>query len=115
MLALRRYVGAVGALAAAALVAVSPACVFYSRYFIHESLFAFFTLGLVVAALRFYESGAAKYLMLASASAAMLFATKETAFISVVTLGLAWSIWPRINFSKASTSRSAIRDSRASI
>jgi len=92
VLALRRYVGALGALAAAALVAVSPACVFYSRYFIHESLFVFFTLGLVVAALRFYESGAAKYLMLASASAAMLFATKETAFISVVTLGLAWLV-----------------------
>ncbi len=55
VLALRRHVGAVGALTAAALVAVSPACVFYSRYFIHESLFVFFTLSLVVAALRFYE------------------------------------------------------------
>jgi uncharacterized protein (TIGR03663 family) len=92
VLALRRRVGAVGALAAAALVAVSPACVFYSRYFIHESLFVFFTLGIVVAALRFQETGAATYLLLASASAAMLFATKETAFISVGTLALAWLI-----------------------
>jgi len=92
VLALRRYVGAVGALAAAALVAVSPACVFYSRYFIHESLFVFFTLGIVVAALRFYETGAQSFLLLATASAAMLFATKETAFISVVTLGLAWLV-----------------------
>jgi uncharacterized protein (TIGR03663 family) len=92
VLALRRRVGAVGALAAAALVAVSPACVFYSRYFIHESLFVFFTLGIVVAALRFHETGAATYLLLASASAAMLFATKETAFISVGTLALAWLV-----------------------
>jgi uncharacterized protein (TIGR03663 family) len=89
VLALRRHLGSVGALVAAALVAVSPGCVFYSRYFIHESLFVFFTLGIVVAALRFYETGAATYLLLASASAALLFATKETAFISVVTLGLA--------------------------
>jgi uncharacterized protein (TIGR03663 family) len=92
VLALRRYIGAVGALTAAALVAVSPGCVFYSRYFIHESLFVFFTLGIVVAALRFYETGAASYLLLASASAAMLFATKETAFISIGTLGLAWLV-----------------------
>jgi uncharacterized protein (TIGR03663 family) len=92
VLALRRRIGAVGALTAAALVAVSPACVFYSRYFIHESLFVFFTLGLVVAALRFYETGAGAYLLLASASAAMLFATKETAFISVGTLALAWLV-----------------------
>ncbi|PYS81137.1 MAG: hypothetical protein DMF67_17880 [Acidobacteria bacterium] len=91
VLALRRYVGAFGALTAAALVAVSPACVFYSRYFIHESLFVFFALGIVVAALRFYETGAGVYLCLASASAAMLFATKETAFISVGTLALAWA------------------------
>ncbi|HYH85589.1 MAG TPA: flippase activity-associated protein Agl23 [Pyrinomonadaceae bacterium] len=89
VLALRRRVGSVGALTAAALVAVSPGCVYYSRYFIHEIPFVFFTLGLVVAALRFYETGATHYLLLASASAAMLFATKETAFISVGTLALA--------------------------
>ena len=91
VLALRRRIGSVGALAAAALVAVSPGCVFYSRYFIHESLFVFFTLGIVVAALRFYETGAAHYLLLVAASASMLFATKETAFISAGTLALAWA------------------------
>ena len=99
VLALRRYVGAVGALAGAALVAVSPACVFYSRYFIHEAPFVFFTLGIVVAALRFHETGAGTYLLLAFASAAMLFATKETAFISLGTLGLAWLsayLWVRL-------------------
>ena len=54
-LSLRRYVGAVGALAAGALMAVSPGLVFFSRYFIHEMMFVFFTLGIVVAALRFNE------------------------------------------------------------
>jgi uncharacterized protein (TIGR03663 family) len=99
VLALRRRVGAIAALTAAALVAVSPACVFYSRYFIHETPFVFFTLGIVVAALRFQETGAPRYLLLASASAAMLFATKETAFISIGTLGLAWLsafVWVRL-------------------
>lgn len=56
-LCLRRYIGAVGALAAAALLALSPGVVFFSRYFIHEMMFAFFTLALVVAALRYYETG----------------------------------------------------------
>ena len=90
VLALRRRVGTVAALAAALLVAVSPACVFYSRYFIHEMPFVFFTLGLVVSALRFRETGAVSDLLTASAAAAFMFATKETAFISVGTLGLAW-------------------------
>ncbi|MEJ7617474.1 MAG: flippase activity-associated protein Agl23 [Pyrinomonadaceae bacterium] len=91
-LSLRRCVGAFGALAAAALIAVSPSAIFYSRYFIHETMFVFFTLGLVVAALRFYETRATTYLMLAAASAGLLFATKETAFISVGTLVLAWLV-----------------------
>ena len=58
-LRLRRYIGAAGALACAALLAVSPGMVFFSRYYIHEMLFVFFTLGIVVGALRFYEGDAA--------------------------------------------------------
>jgi uncharacterized protein (TIGR03663 family) len=56
--AFRRYVGRVGALAAAALMAVSPGLVFFSRYFIHEMMFVFFTVAAVVCALKFYEAGA---------------------------------------------------------
>jgi uncharacterized protein (TIGR03663 family) len=99
VLALRRRVGTIAALVAALLVAVSPACVFYSRYFIHEMPFVFFTMGFVVAALRFWEKGAVRDLLLASASASLMFATKETAFISVGTLGLAWltaELWWRV-------------------
>jgi len=101
LLSLRRYVGAAGALAAAALVALSPGAVYYSRYFIHETLFVFFTLAVVVAALRFYETARAAPLWACAVAAAMLFATKETAFISAVTLGLAalvawgWARWRR--------------------
>jgi len=92
ILGLRRYLGTIGALAAAALLAVSPGSVFYSRYFIHEELFVFFTVGIVVAVLFFFESRRAIFLMLAFASAALLFATKETAFVSVITLLLAYLV-----------------------
>ncbi|HEV7552811.1 MAG TPA: flippase activity-associated protein Agl23, partial [Candidatus Angelobacter sp.] len=82
MLCLRRYLGSAGALAAAALAAVSPGFVFFSRYFIHEILFVFFSLGVIVAWLRYRDTGKPRYFMLASASAAMLFATKETWIIT---------------------------------
>jgi uncharacterized protein (TIGR03663 family) len=82
MLCLRRWLGSAGSLAAAAFAAVSPGLVFFSRYFIHEILFIFFTLGIIVAWLYYRERGEQLYLMLASASAAMLFTTKETWIIT---------------------------------
>lgn len=82
ILLLRQRLGTIGALCAAALLAVSPGAVYLSRYFIHETLFVFFTLGLVVAGLKYYEERHPVYLILASVSAALLFATKETAMIS---------------------------------
>ncbi len=88
-LLLARRTGRFGALAAAALIAVSPGAIFISRYFIHESLFVFFTLGAVVALLRYYDAARASDVLLASASLALLFATKETAFISLGVLVLA--------------------------
>jgi uncharacterized protein (TIGR03663 family) len=77
-LLLRKRLGAIGALSAAGLIAISPGAVYLSRYFIHESLFVFFTLGIVVAALKYYDTGRAKYLILTAISAALMVATKET-------------------------------------
>ncbi len=89
VLLLRKRIGTVGTLCAAALLAVSPGAVYLSRYFIHETLFVFFTLGVVVAGLKYYQVGNPVYLVLASVSAALLFATKETAFISAAVLAIA--------------------------
>lgn len=89
VLNLRRRMGDVGALTAASLIAVSPGAIYLSRYFIHETLFVFFTLGIVYAALRYYEEPRPVYLFLAAVSAALLFATKETAMISVGVLIIA--------------------------
>lgn len=79
---LRKRLGTIGALTAAGLIAVSPGAVYLSRYFIHESLFVFFTLGIVVAALKYYDTKQAAYLILASISAALMVATKETWIIN---------------------------------
>ena len=86
---LRRNLGTIVTLGAALLLAISPGAVYLSRYFIHETLFVFFTLGIVVAALKFYEQARPLYLILASISAALLFATKETAIISAGVLVIA--------------------------
>jgi uncharacterized protein (TIGR03663 family) len=83
LLCLRRQLGDFGAVAAAALAMASPGFVFFSRYFIHEILFVFFTLGVVVAVLRFRENGQPRDLILAATSAALLGATKETWIITV--------------------------------
>ena len=81
-LMLRKRLGKIGALSAAALIAISPGAVYLSRYFIHESLYVFFTLGIVVAAIKYYDSGAGVYLILAAISAALMTATKETWIIN---------------------------------
>ena len=77
-LMLRKRIGEIGALSAASLIAISPGAIYLSRYFIHESLFVFFTLGIVVASLKYYDTGRSVYLILASISTALMVATKET-------------------------------------
>lgn len=90
LFSLRRQLGNFGSLAAAALLAVSPGMVYFSRYFIHEIPFGFLTLALIVTALRYGQAKQPRYLFLAAASAALMFATKETCIISFAVLLLAW-------------------------
>ncbi len=162
---LKKYIGKIGSLFAALFLALSPGMVFISRYFIHEIIFIFFSLAIVVAVVFFiekrkagffaiawtalllmicfvpsalnlatavggkddskllifriiflvieavlvffvirmlltWENGRAIYLILASASAVLLFATKETAFITLGTMliacGCVW-LWRKID------------------
>ena len=81
-LTLRKRIGTIGALSAAGLIAISPGAVYLSRYFIHESLFVFFMLAIVVAALKYYDSGRSVYLILAAIAAGLMTATKETWIIN---------------------------------
>ncbi|MGI9036899.1 MAG: glycosyltransferase family 39 protein [Pyrinomonadaceae bacterium] len=156
---LRKYIGTIGSLFAALLLALSPGMVFISRYFIHEIFFVFCSFAIVLSVLFFIEGrgagifasawmtlllmicflppalnlasafggdsasvvwvarvgffaveavlvflvmrlllgwneGRPIYLLLASAAAALFFATKETAFVTVGTLLAACvSVW----------------------
>jgi uncharacterized protein (TIGR03663 family) len=97
MLTLRRSLGGCGALAAAALLAVSPGSVYFSRYFIHETLLVCCTIALVAAATRWVDSQRRGLFHLAAVSAGLMFATKETAVITAVVLsaaaiGAAWLV-----------------------
>lgn len=89
---LRRKLGTIATLAAALMLAISPGAVYLSRYYIHETLFVFFTLGIVVACVWFYEKRNPAYLIPAGASLALLLATKETAMISAGVLIIALAL-----------------------
>jgi predicted membrane-bound mannosyltransferase len=81
-LMLRKRLGSIGALSAAVLIGISPGAIYLSRYFIHETLFVFFTLGIIVAALRYYDTAKSVYMILAAISAGLMVATKETWIIN---------------------------------
>jgi uncharacterized protein (TIGR03663 family) len=89
VLMLKKRVGAVGALAGAALIAVSPGAIYLSRYFIHETLFVFFTIAIVVSALRYQDKRLTAPLVVAAIMAGLLFATKETSVLNAAVLTIA--------------------------
>ena len=87
-------VGRTAAAAAAALMALSAAMVFYSRMFIHESLFACFTLAFVIAVGHAVTRGRLVWSACAGVAAGLALATKETAAIvlpaTLVACAIAW-------------------------
>ncbi|MBM3305094.1 MAG: TIGR03663 family protein [Candidatus Aminicenantes bacterium] len=69
------------ALSAAALIAVSPAMTYYSRFYIQETLLVFFLAGLVAAGWRYARTRSAFWALAAGFCAGMMMATKETCLI----------------------------------
>ena len=84
---------------AAIFTAVSPAMVFYSRYFIHEMLLVFFTLLALASGWRYQQTRQARWAALAGVGLGLMYATKETFVFTVVAMGLAsaatvwWNQW----------------------
>ncbi len=74
---------------AACFTAVSPAMVFYSRYFIHEMLLVFFTALTLGAGWRYLQTRSARWALLAGAGLGLVATTKETFVLSVAAMGLA--------------------------
>lgn len=78
----RDGLGRSGALSAALLAAVSPAMVFYSRFYIQEMLLVFFTFGGIAAGWRYVRTGRLGWALLGGAFLGLMHATKETCVIA---------------------------------
>jgi len=91
--------GRPAAIVAGVLTAVSPAMVFYSRYYIHEMLLVFFTFAAIAAGWRYAWSRKAGWAVAAGAALGLMFATKETWVFAFAAMGLAivaklgWRRW----------------------
>ncbi len=88
-LALRRWLGSGGALAAGAFLALSPTAVYYSRFLRMDIYLALFTLLAVAALWRYLHGGRARWLVVYAAALALAFSTKEVAFLLAAFLLLA--------------------------
>lgn len=82
--------------------AVSPAMVFYSRYFIHEILLVFFTALTIAAGWRYSQTRLRRWAIIAGLGLGLMAATKETFVLSLAAMGLAgiitvWGTLPRHN------------------
>jgi len=89
--------GKPAALCAGVLTAISPAMVFYSRYYIHETLLVFLTLAAIGAGWRYARSGKLAWCLVAGACLGLMQATKETCVLVYLAMGIglaceaAWS------------------------
>ncbi len=86
---LRTYLGRTGAIATAILLTLSPAMLYFSRFGRNEILMSFWALALLILMWRYLNEGKNRYLYMASAVLALMFATKETSYIIVAILGAA--------------------------
>ena len=74
---------------AVGLTAVSPAMVFYSRYYIQEMLLVFFTFGLIVSVYLLFTTKRTIWSAAAGICAGLMHATKETSLIAFGVIGIA--------------------------
>lgn len=95
----RRRLGPSGALASGALLATSPLLVYYNRIYIHESLLALLAMLTLAGLFRFLQRADHRSGALTGLCLGLMFATKETAAISVLAWGpaaaacLLWEDW----------------------
>jgi len=81
--------GTSSAVFAAILTAISPAMVFYSRYYVQEMLLVCFTFAFIVFGYRYTQSKKIIWILLAGMSLGLMHATKETFIISFGSMLLA--------------------------
>jgi uncharacterized protein (TIGR03663 family) len=99
LLLLAADIGRAQVLWAAAFTALSPAMVFYSRYYIHEMLLVFFTAWTFICCWRWANSGRAAWAVGAGIGVGLMYATKETFVLALAAMALAagtsalWTRW----------------------
>jgi uncharacterized protein (TIGR03663 family) len=89
LLLFRDAIGTRALLWGALFTALSPAMVFYSRYFIHEMLLVFFTALAMAAGWRYTRKPSAGWAISAGTAVGLMFATKETFVITVAAMTIA--------------------------
>jgi uncharacterized protein (TIGR03663 family) len=82
LLGLHRALGLWGAAFAAILMAISPAMLYYNRYYIQESLLVFFTFLVLVAGWQYIRTSKIYWALLAGVGVGLMHATKETCIIA---------------------------------
>ena len=88
----RGFLGWPGAALAALLTAVSPAMVFYSRYFIHEVPLVLFTFGALLGACWYLQRAGAFPALVTGVCVGLMHATKETAPLALGAMVLALAL-----------------------
>ncbi len=89
------------AIISALLAAVSPAFVYYGRYYIHESLLVCFTSGFILTMVRLWRSGYWPWAILAGICLGLMHATKESfliiSFALLIAGGISFYLTPEQN------------------
>jgi uncharacterized protein (TIGR03663 family) len=102
ILLIGKGLGSKAAVYASVLTAISPAMVFYSRYYIQEMLLVCFTFGAIVFGYRYTQSRKVIWAILAGMSVGLMHATKETCIIAFGSILLALGITLLIRREKGS-------------
>jgi uncharacterized protein (TIGR03663 family) len=89
---LRDALGRLGTFAAAALMAISPAMVYYSRFYIQETLLVFFTAAAIACVWRYSRRLSGLWALIGGAAAGMMHASKETCIINFFGIAVAWLV-----------------------
>jgi len=105
-------IGRAAAVVAGALTAISPAMVFFSRYYIQETLLVFFTFAAIACGWRYVRTKSAWWGVLAGAALGMMYATKETWILAAAAMaaGLVLTVlWARWRDSEPVAASAALR------
>jgi uncharacterized protein (TIGR03663 family) len=102
---LRGQLGRWGAITTAALIALSPTLLYYSRFARNDIYVAVFTLGLVVCLWRYVAERRPRYVAIAGGLLGLSFATKETAFVTAGILLVFLNLWVAADLARQTRER----------